>query len=91
MAPVHWIYIPEILNDAQFGAVVTTHYLNGIYISLCTEYFIEYLRPEGTFLMFATITTLGGVFMAMFVKETQGLSDKEKKSLYYPVKVYEDI
>ena len=82
MGPTHWIYIPEILTDAQFGFVVTIHYLNGVEIGLSTEYLIEIMAPSGTFLMFAVITLLGGVFMHLFVKETQGLTDREKKNLY---------
>jgi hypothetical protein len=82
IGPIHWIYIPEILTDAQFGPVLTVHYMNGIEISLCTEYMMYYLKPFGTFLFFATVTFVGGIFMVIFVKETKGLNDKEKKSLY---------
>ena len=86
---LHWVYIPEILSDAQFGAVVTVHYINGIEIVLTTEYMIKYLKPEGTFLFFAVVSILGGFFMMAFVKETKGLTDKEKKCLYKQVALSE--
>jgi MFS family permease len=82
MGPTHWIYIPEICTDAQFGFVATIHYLNGVEIGLTTEYMIEYFKPEGTFLLFAIITLLGAIFMQTVVIETRGLIDAQKKQLY---------
>ena len=34
---------------------------------------------------------LGGVFISFFVKETRGLTDKEKKNLYRPVNKVKEI
>uniref|UniRef100_A0A7S3CSS7 Uncharacterized protein n=1 Tax=Strombidium rassoulzadegani TaxID=1082188 RepID=A0A7S3CSS7_9SPIT len=81
-APVHWIYLPEILSDAQFGFVCMINYLNGVEFTLATEYFIKFLTLEGTFLLHASITLTGVFFMIFVVKETEGLSDREKKQLY---------
>ena len=50
MNAVHWVYVPEILSDQQWGFVATIHYLNGVELALVSEYMIEYMRPEGTFL-----------------------------------------
>jgi len=36
------------------------------------------------FFLLGGITLLGAVFVAVFIKETKGLSDKEKKQLYTP-------
>ncbi len=63
MGSIYWIYIPEILTDAQFGAVMTVYYINGVEISLCSEYMIKYLQPQGTFLFFSVITLLGAIFI----------------------------
>jgi len=39
----------------------------------------------GTFFMFGIISLVGTVWCHLYLKETsQGLTDKEKKSLYYP-------
>jgi hypothetical protein len=40
---VHWVYLPEILNDAQFGWVSTVHYSGGIFVAVSTEYLIKLL------------------------------------------------
>ena len=84
MNAVHWVYVPEILSDTQFGFVATIHYLNGVELALVSEYMIEYMRPEGTFLFYASITFIGLFFFMYLVKETSGLSDKQKKQLYFP-------
>lgn len=83
---LHWIYIPEILTDVQFGFVASFHYFNGVEIAFASEWMIKYLEPDGLFLFYCIITSLGFVFMVFFLKETNGLSDKQKKELYMPKK-----
>ena len=39
---------------------------------------------HGTFLYFGVICIIGGIFSMIFVKETKGLTDFEKKNLYTP-------
>ena len=84
MAGVHWVYLPEILTDQQFGVVLTCHYMNGVELSLVTEYMIEYLKPMGLFLWYCATNFLGTFYMIFIVKETANLTDKQKKELYMP-------
>ena len=79
MAGVHWVYIPEILNDSQFGFVMTVHFANGIEIALVSEYLFQYLGTAGTFFMFSVVNLFGFLFVYFFIKETNGLTDKQKK------------
>ena len=67
---IHWFYIPEVLTDEQFGLVATVHYLNGLEISLCTEYMMRFMGLSGTFLYYAIVTSFGVIFMKTFIKET---------------------
>lgn len=60
------------------------HYFNGVEIAFASEWMIKYLEPDGLFLFYCIITALGFVFMVFFLKETNGLSDKQKKELYTP-------
>jgi hypothetical protein len=76
MAGVHWVYLPEVLTDQQIGTVFFFHYMNGVELSIVTEYLIEYIRPHGTILYHAIITFLGLFFVTFVIKETQGLTDK---------------
>lgn len=75
VGPVHWVYLPEVLNDTQFGFIATVHYLNAVEIALTTEWLIEVFSPAGVFLIYTIITSLGFVFMWVFLQETQGLAD----------------
>jgi len=47
------------------------------------EYLISsQLQVQGTFWLFSLCTFVGAIFVFVYVKETKGLTDKEKKSLY---------
>ena len=43
------------------------------------------LKVYGSIWIFSAVTFTGFIFCIIFVKETRGLSDLEKKSLYSPV------
>ena len=45
---------------------------------------IKYLKPQGTFVYFGLVTVTGSLFFKFIVKETSGLTDKQKKQLYFP-------
>ena len=72
---IHWLYLPEVLSDIQFGFVATVHYLNGVEVALTTEWFIKLLSPTGTFFFYTIVTFLGFIFFFFYIKETQGLAD----------------
>jgi hypothetical protein len=42
------------------------------------------LKQYGVFYMFAAFSLLGAIFCAVFIKETKGLTDIEKKDLFKP-------
>ena len=71
-----WTYVGEILTDTQFGFVASVHYSGGVLVSLDSEWMMKYLRPDGTFMTYTVVTFLGYVFMLIYLKETNGLSDK---------------
>ena len=54
-------------------------------ISSLTELIAAGLGPHGFFFLLSGMTLLGGLYIKVFVKETRGLTDKEKKKLYRPV------
>jgi hypothetical protein len=70
VGPVHWVYLPEVLNDTQFGFIATVHYLNAVEIALTTEWLIKAFTPAGVFVIYTIITSLGFVFMWVFLRET---------------------
>ena len=46
---------------------------------------------EGTFWYYGGVTLIGTIFVGVFIKETKGLTNAEKKTLYTPVKKQESV
>lgn len=88
--PVTWVYMPEVLNDKQFSFACTVHYLGGMLLSTTTEPLVTYLEPAGAFAVFGGISAAMLLFVVLFVRETSGLSDIEKKNLYARKKDIDD-
>ena len=42
------------------------------------------LGPSGVFFMFSGFSMIATLFMWVYIRETKGLSDKEKKEIYKP-------
>jgi len=84
LCSVFWIYQPEVLNDNQLGVTAGSFYIFGIVVSLVQEYMVDSLGVDGTFFLFAFTSFLGIFYLAIFLKESKGLTDREKKELYYP-------
>ncbi len=83
------MYTSEVTVDTGLGFGTFGIKFTGLIISLTTEYIMDSpLQPHGAFWLFAGITWAGAVFMGLFMKETRGLTDKQKKELYRPVKSY---
>lgn len=83
--PILWIYSAEVCYDSAFGLVTFGQFLNLFLISVVTEYIIAGLGNDGTFFFFGTMSFIGGIFIKIFVKETRGLNDQQKKQLYKPI------
>ena len=59
--------------------------LSATILSFTFEYMINSeLKVYGTLWLFAVITFIGFIFCVVYVRETLGLSDFEKKSIYSP-------
>ena len=80
--PILWIYSAEVCHDAAFGLATFGQFLNLFFISMATEYMVASLDTSGTFFVFSACSFVGGIFIYLFVKESTGLTDKEKKNLY---------
>ena len=44
------------------------------------------LKPQGVFWLFSGISVFGAIFCYVYIKETKGLNDKDKKMLYSPIR-----
>lgn len=64
--------------------MATVHYCGAILISATLEYELEFFTPQGTMFFFGLCNLGAFIFCTHYVLETQGLTDKEKKSIYIP-------
>jgi hypothetical protein len=80
--PIIWLYVSEIVSDAALGFCLFVLWSFILLLSLMTNFLMDVLKPEGVFWLFAAISLGGAWFTYYYAKETQGLSDKEKKTLY---------
>ena len=84
---VTYIYTAEVAVDSAAGVALAVQFVNMTLISFTTEYMIAILQVHGTFLYFGTFCIIGGILSILFVKETKGLTDLERKNLYCPAKI----
>ena len=79
------MYAAEVAVDTALGLCVLALFLSLLEKAITMEFMVHSaMGPEGMFFLLGGITLLGAVFVAIYIKETKGLSDKEKKSLYTP-------
>jgi MFS family permease len=83
--PVVWLYVSEVVVDTALGLAIFTLWATVLVLSLTTNFLMESaLKPQGVFWIFAGISIFGSLFCFIFVRETKGLNDKDKKMLYSP-------
>ncbi|CDW74001.1 sugar transporter family protein [Stylonychia lemnae] len=83
--PVIWLYTSEVVVDTALGACIFTLWGTVLVLSLTTNFLMNSaLRPQGVFWLFSGISIFGGIYCIIFIRETKGLTDKEKKTLYSP-------
>lgn len=80
--PIIWLYVSEIVSDAALGFCLFVLWSFILLLSLVTSPLMKALTPQGVFWLFSVISLGGAWFTYYYAKETQGLSDKEKKTLY---------
>lgn len=81
--PIIWLYVSEIVVDAGLSACLFILWTLVLLLSLFTHPLMDsFLKPQGVFWLFGVTSGIGAWFTWKYVKETNGLSDKEKKMLY---------
>lgn len=73
--------------DEASGFVMAGQFILMLLLSLSMEFLINSpLQIHGTFWMFGIASFLGAVFVNYCVRESKGLTDREKKRLYCDAK-----
>ena len=82
---VGFIYCAEVTVDQASGITMFHFFASLCLFAFTAEYMMgSFLQVPGTFWVFGFLNFLGFLFCIIFVKETMGLTDKEKKLLYTP-------
>ena len=80
-----YLYVAEVCVDSGAGFSSLGKYVNLLLMSVTHEYMINsQLQVYGTIWLYATLTMIGFFFYITVLKETRGLNDLEKKTLYSP-------
>jgi len=83
--PLFFLYTSEVTVDSGLGFGVFGIKFTGLVISLTNEYLMDSpIQPHGVFWLYAGVTLCGALFFTLAMKETKGLTDKQKKELYRP-------
>ena len=81
----------EVTVDAASGFCVSAKFINLMVISFTFEFMINSpLQVTGTIWYYAAWTLAGCIFCIIFVRETRGLTDLEKKTCYSPKSALDD-
>lgn len=81
--PLAWIYAAETVTDIALGVCIQVLWLVVVLLSLVSDPLMDSaLHPAGVFFLFSLFSAISVVFIVFFMKETKGLTEKEKKALY---------
>ena len=78
--PIAWMYSAEIAVDTALGLCVLALFLSLLEKAITMDFMVHSkMGPHGMFFFMGGVTLIGAIFIAVWVKETKGLTDKEKK------------
>ncbi len=87
---ITYLYVTEVVVDNALGFCFLSLKGTALIISLTTEFIMKSkLQPYGAFWLYGGLAMVGGIYSFTFMRETRGLTDREKKSLYLPAKMQE--
>jgi len=79
------MYAAEVAVDTALGLCILALFLSLLEKAITMQVLVHSaMGPQGMFFLLGGITLVGAVFVWFYIKETKGLSDKEKKQLYTP-------
>ena len=83
---VAWVYAAETTIDTGLGLCLLTLWGTVFWLSIVCPIIMDpaSLGPTPVFFMFSGLSIGGTIYCFLFIKETMGLTDKQKKILYTP-------
>lgn len=86
--PVVWIYASEVVAEGSLGMCILTSSVVSLLVTLSTGSIMQVFGTSGVFWFFGTLTLVGGVFVKLYIVETNGLSAIQKKKVFANKKVF---
>ena len=85
LGSITWVYMPEVSVDAGTALAAAGMSISALLVQLTFDIMISSsLEVHGTIWYYSAMNFIGFIFFIIFVKESRGLTDLEKKSLYSP-------
>jgi len=84
LGPVFWLYVAEFLIPTSMSLVTFINWFTIVAISIATPYMLTWSPPH-TFKFYAICCVVGGIYSAIFLWETKGLTKEQVSKLYAPV------
>ena len=91
--PVAWLYAAETTIDSALGICLFTLWGTVFILSLVCPILMDPKSAVGinnVFFIFAGLSVFGSLYCYLFIKESRGLTDKEKKLLFTPKRFIEN-
>jgi hypothetical protein len=83
--PIAWMYAAEVAVDTALGLCVLALFLSLLEKAITMEFMVHSaMGAPGMFFILGGVTLIGAIFVQIWIKETKGLTDLEKKQLYMP-------
>ena len=70
--PIVWLYTAEIMKDKAMSIATFLNWTLSLAISIAIPYMVKYVSVGYIFLMFGLFTTIGTIYIAIFMRETMG-------------------
>ena len=67
-----WLYNAEIMKDKALSLATFLNWSFSLIISIVIPIMVKYVSVGYIFLMFGLFTTIGSIYIAIFMKETMG-------------------
>ena len=70
--PIVWLYTAEIMKDKAMSIATFLNWTLSLAISIAIPFMVKYVSVGYIFLMFGLFTTIGTIYIAIFMRETMG-------------------
>lgn len=92
--PITWLYMSEIMQDKAVSVATVLNWIINLAISLSIPTIVDKIGDENIgyiFIFVGGCTTLGSIFIAIFMKETKGKTAQEIEDLFIVDKEYSNL